>query len=85
LLDRQQPIAILAASGTDYGSLWPEGEQRNDRPDVRFVGQHRADAVIEGSGDFRYWHIASFRCAAEFGCYRGITDIGQAAPIKLSL
>jgi hypothetical protein len=47
LLDRQQPIAILAASGADYGSLWPEGEQRNDRPDVRFVGQHRADAVIE--------------------------------------
>ena len=26
--------------------------------------------------DFRFWHIASFRCAAEFGCYRGITVIG---------
>jgi len=25
-------------------------------------------------GDFRYWHIASFRCAAEFGRYRGIAD-----------
>ena len=24
------------------------------------------------------WHIASFRCAAEFGRYRGIADIGQA-------
>ncbi len=23
------------------------------------------------------WHIASFRCAAELGCYRGIADSGQ--------
>ena len=27
--------------------------------------------------DVTYWHIPSFRCAAEFGRYRGITDIGQ--------
>src|SRR5260370_35623579 len=33
--------------------------------------------------DFVRWHIASFRCAAEFDRYRGIADIGQAAPIKL--
>jgi hypothetical protein len=26
------------------------------------------------------WHIASFRCDAEFGRYRGIADIEQAAP-----
>jgi len=26
----------------------------------------------------RYWHIASFRCAAEFARYRSIADIGQA-------
>ena len=29
------------------------------------------------------WHIASFRCAAEFGRYRGITDIEQTTAIKL--
>jgi len=33
--------------------------------------------------DVRLWHIATFRCAAEFGRYRGIADIEQAAPIKL--
>jgi hypothetical protein len=31
------------------------------------------------------WHIASFRCAAEFGRYWGIADVDQAAPIKLDL
>jgi hypothetical protein len=31
------------------------------------------------------WHIASFRCAAEFGCYRDIADIDQTAPTKLNL
>jgi hypothetical protein len=31
------------------------------------------------------WHIASFRCAAEFGRYPGIADIEQAAAIKLDL
>jgi hypothetical protein len=34
---------------------------------------------------FAYWHIASFRCAAEFGCYRGIADIDKAASIYLEL
>src|SRR6202030_2565091 len=33
-------------------------------------------------GAVHTWHIASFPCAAEFGCCRGTTDIGQAAPIK---
>ena len=33
----------------------------------------------------RNWHIASFRCDAEFGRYRGKADIDQAAPIKLGL
>jgi hypothetical protein len=28
-------------------------------------------------GDFRLWHIASFRCVAEFGRYRGIADSGK--------
>jgi hypothetical protein len=36
-------------------------------------------------GAVHTWHIASFRCAAEFGRYRGIADIDQAAPIKLDL
>jgi hypothetical protein len=35
-------------------------------------------------GAVHTWHIASFRCGAEFGRYRGIADIGQA-PIKLDL
>ena len=33
--------------------------------------------------DFRNWHIASLRGDAEFGRYRGKTDIGQPAPIEL--
>ena len=39
----------------------------------------RGDEVIEQSGDFRSWHIASFRCAAEFGRYRGIADMAGLA------
>jgi hypothetical protein len=30
--------------------------------------------------DVAYWHIATFRCDAELGRYRGIADIEQAAP-----
>ena len=41
--------------------------------------------VSGGTGvcNVAYWHIATFRCTAEFGRYRGIADIDQAAPIKL--
>src|SRR6185436_17647909 len=35
--------------------------------------------------DASWSHIASFRCAAGFGCYRGLADIDQASPIKLGL
>ena len=35
--------------------------------------------------DFVLWPIASFRCDAEFGRYRGKADIDQATPIKLDL
>jgi hypothetical protein len=35
--------------------------------------------------DFWFWHIASFRCDAKFGRYRGKADIDQVAPIKLDL
>lgn len=31
-----------------------------------------------GIRDFRFWHIASFRCDANFGRYRGIAVIDQA-------
>jgi hypothetical protein len=34
---------------------------------------------------FRFWHIASLRCAAGFNRYRDIADIDEAAPIKLDL
>jgi hypothetical protein len=36
------------------------------------------------SRDVSYWHIATFRCGAEFGRYRSIADI-DAALIKLDL
>jgi hypothetical protein len=35
--------------------------------------------------DVAFWHIASFRCDAEFGRYRGIADLKQPAPLKLNL
>jgi hypothetical protein len=41
--------------------------------------KHNANANVG------YWHIASYRCGAEFGRYQGIADIDQAAPIKLDL
>jgi hypothetical protein len=34
---------------------------------------------------FRSRHIATFRRAAEFGRYRSMADIDQAAPINLEL
>src|SRR5258708_853364 len=36
------------------------------------------DRARLSAAGFRFWHIASFRCGAEFGRYRGIADIGQA-------
>jgi hypothetical protein len=36
-------------------------------------------------GAVHTWPITSFRCAAEFGRYRDIADIEQAAAIKLDL
>jgi len=46
----------------------------------------RGDEVIErGTSVVVRWHIATFRCAAEFGRYRGIADIEQAVPIKFDL
>jgi hypothetical protein len=32
-----------------------------------------------------YWHMASFRCAAEFGRYRAQRTLVEPAPIKLDL
>ena len=34
---------------------------------------------------FRFWHIASFRCPAEFGRYRGIADRRSSRTVKLDL
>jgi hypothetical protein len=31
------------------------------------------------SSVYRLWHIATFRCVSEIGCYRDIADIAQAA------
>ena len=39
----------------------------------------------EPLADVDFWHIATFRCAAEFGRYLGIADIEQAVPIKFDL
>jgi hypothetical protein len=30
-----------------------------------------------GNDHVSFWHIASFRCAAEFGRYPGIADFGK--------
>src|ERR1700730_16082289 len=35
--------------------------------------------LFQPEHDVSSWHIASFHCAAEFGRYRGIADINQAA------
>jgi hypothetical protein len=32
-----------------------------------------------------YWHVATFRCAAGFGRYRGMAAIEQAAPSKFGI
>jgi hypothetical protein len=45
---------------------------------LRRVASHRASGFV-------HWHIASFRCDAEFGRYRGKAGIDQGAPIKLDL
>jgi len=37
------------------------------------------------ANDFRSWHIASFRCEAKFGRYRGMVDIEEAMLITLDL
>jgi hypothetical protein len=42
-------------------------------------------AAMLGAVDVAYWHVVSFRCAAEFGRHGGIGDIDQAARIKLDL
>jgi hypothetical protein len=34
-------------------------------------------AALRMKGDFLVWHIATFRCAAEFGRYRSMADIDQ--------
>ena len=44
--------------------------------------QNREESSCQ-PGAVHTWHIASFRCALEFGRYRGMPDIDQAAPIRL--
>ena len=39
--------------------------------------QNREESSCQ-TGAVHTWHIASFRCDAEFGRYRGIADVGQA-------
>jgi hypothetical protein len=51
-------------------------------PDVLLATAYE---MIEQFRHFGCWHIASFRGAAEFGRYRGLADIEQAAAIKLDL
>ena len=46
---------------------------------------HEIHLFTIGNVKVRPWPIASFRCAAEFGRYRGIADIEQTTSIKLDL
>ena len=41
-----------------------------------------ARTLGNGEWNFRCWHIASFQCDAEFGRYRGVADIDQAASVR---
>src|SRR6266480_3142862 len=50
------------------GSTTPSSV-RSDAPLARLKGP--ACTRIGGATTFRFWHIASFRCTAEFGRYRG--------------
>ena len=40
-----------------------------------FESRHGKLAAAMLGATVAYWHIASFRCAAEFGRYRGIADM----------
>jgi hypothetical protein len=42
---------------------------------VVWEGRSREAPPYPDRSDFVQWHIASFRCDAEFGRYRGIADI----------
>jgi glutathione S-transferase len=67
------PIATLYVK-----FIGSRGLSRHDPWTVRFGYQASRGRFV------RSWHIASFRCAAEFGRYRGIADIDRTAPIKLN-
>src|SRR6202023_3759529 len=43
---------------------------------VVWEGRSREAPPYPDRSDFVPWHIASFRCAAAFGRYRGTADIG---------
>ena len=44
---------------------------------VADMGPSGAAARTKRLTDVAYWPIASFRCATEFGRYRGIADSGK--------
>src|SRR5580693_9201738 len=67
---------------TSHFSLQLPSRDRLDRPlgpGVSVLTGYR-NAPMSASG-----HIATFHCAAEFGRYRGMADIGRAAPVDLDL
>jgi hypothetical protein len=75
-----KPFAILSIWDLRQGSERRCGLGQEIRPP-----QLAASFSSSETFDVAYWHIASFRCAAEFGRYRRIADIDQASPIKLDL
>jgi hypothetical protein len=49
------------------------------------AGEGSNNDAVGFDANVAFWPIASFRCDAEFGRYRGTADIDHAAPIRLDL
>jgi len=61
------------------------GSDLRKRVKIEIICRAGTALLLARSRNDRLWHIASFRCDAEVGYYRGIADIDQAAPITLDL
>ena len=68
---------FLLPAGTAGLSLTNHRERWLGTP-KRYVSRAPHFYHLSAAPNARSWRIALFRCAAEFGRYRGIADIGQA-------
>jgi len=71
---------VLVGTRSAEGIMASGHVNRIKRPNTwlhRPMLQNREESSCQ-TGAVHTWHIASFRCGAEFGRYRGTADIGQA-------